>query len=212
MTENPWTQDDFLTALQYLVDHEEQARETPILDTGAGVTVFLPAGLPGLGVSLPGALMLAPILLFMVVLLAFPFIIFGPDPTVNLSKLGISALALGLFGGLVKVLGLMTRNRDHFPRQYFVTSSRQGLAMHFSPLHLPGTGGRSALPWDEIEDVTRIQTLFLPAILKGILEVPALEVTSRGGTKILIPVSSRLENPSEILDQIESRIRQKIAP
>ena len=66
-----WSQEDFETGLHYVADHEEEAQASAILNTGFGVTVILPRGLPARGLTFHGIFMAAPILVFASVLAGF---------------------------------------------------------------------------------------------------------------------------------------------
>ncbi|MFQ5672815.1 MAG: hypothetical protein ACE5G9_06960 [Nitrospinales bacterium] len=212
MTIPAWSNEDFETARRYLAGHEEQARVSAVLETDSGVTVILPAGLPGLGVTFHGVFMAAPILLFLVLLGAFLVIGVEENWGFNTITLTLAALCVLLLWGLGKVLKLLLKNRELFPRRHFVTLGSRGIAMHFSRWQLPGGSPRAAIAWEEVMQVRRGgKRFFPPALLCGITAAETLEVESAAGEKVVIPFHLRDNEPTGFADAVEEAVKAGMA-
>ncbi|MEE9259302.1 MAG: hypothetical protein V3U37_07135, partial [Nitrospinaceae bacterium] len=149
MTQPDWSLQDYASAQTFLAENEEQAASETVLDAGDGLTVILPAGLPAYGMRFAGLFMLAPIILFMVILILFPVLGFVTRWDITPTTLAITAGCAIMFWGFTQVLRLMFANRDLFSRICFVTLGRKGIAMHFSRLHFPFRSPRTSIPWKE---------------------------------------------------------------
>ncbi len=203
-----WAKKDFESGSDHLSDHEEEARSQTILRTGDGVTVVLPFGLPGLGIRLHGFIMLAPILLFMVLLLWFPAIVFRAEWESATTPVVVTAGCVVLFWALARVLQLMSKNRDLFPRRYFVTLGERGIAMHFSRLHFPAGRAKPAISWRDAASIETCSRVYFPAWFLGIPRVETLEVVSKDGAQVKIPFG-RLKD-RRVLDEVADLIRGKM--
>ncbi len=62
-----WSQSDYAIGLDFITQNEEQAKASTLLDAGSALTVALPTGLPLYGMGLYSAFILAPILLFILI-------------------------------------------------------------------------------------------------------------------------------------------------
>ncbi|MDA0690988.1 MAG: hypothetical protein O3A78_02610 [Nitrospinae bacterium] len=210
MNSKNWAENDIERGISYLADHEEQATTETIIHAGEDTTILLPSGLPVYGANITGIFMMAPLLLFIAILILFPIRILGSTHGLSSFTLVLGLCFLLLGWGLTKVIQLMLKNRDLFPRCYFVTLGLQGIAMHFTRLHFPFHAPRMAVRWKDIQTVRRNKILFLPALLFGIPRVTTLEVICSGGKKILIPFRLPREKSDALADKIELLIQQKI--
>lgn len=209
MRSEKWSGYDFDRAANYIIDHEEEAASSYLLDAGQGVMVILPFGLPALGVRFHGIFMLAPIVLFMALLLLFPIYGFLGRWELSGIPILITAICFLLIFGLYKVLKLMLASRDIFPREHFVTLGTQGIAMHFSRLHFPGGNPKAVIPWNYAGKTRKTKIFFLPALLTGKFHVPALEITSRQGPSIFIPHNLPEDREQLLFEFIHSRMVQE---
>lgn len=205
MNSQNWAEKDIERGINYLADHEEQATTETILTVEEDTTILLPSGLPVYGANITGIFMMAPLFLFIVILILFPIRILGSTHGLSSFTLALSIVFLLLGWGLTKVIQLMLKNRDLFPRCYFVTLGRQGIAMHFTRLHLPFHAPRAAVTWKEVQTVRRRTTLFF-----GILRVTAVEVICSGGKKIIIPFRLPSKQSDATANKIELLIQRKI--
>ncbi len=204
-----WAEKDIERGMSYLADHEQEATDTPILIAGDDTKVLLPIGLPAFGANVVGMFMMAPLILFMLVLTLFPLqlLLSGNALTKNLVFLVLMSFAL--LWGLGKVFRLMLKNRELFPRCYFVTLGTCGIAMHFTRLHFPFHRPSMAIEWKNIQTVKKSTHAFMPVLFLGILQVPAVEVVSSTGEKIIIPFRLPKEEALSTAEQIERLIAQK---
>ena len=63
-----WSEKDYQIGLNFIRNNEDQANSDTILNTENDVSVILPSGLPIFGARFYGIFMLAPIVLFMLVI------------------------------------------------------------------------------------------------------------------------------------------------
>jgi hypothetical protein len=210
MNSQNWAEKDIECGINYLAGHEELATTETLLTTEEDITILLPSGLPVYGANVSGIFMMAPLILFIVILVLFPIRILGSTHGLSSFTMVLTAVFLFLAWGLTKVIQLMLKNRDLFPRCYFVTMSAKGMAMHFTRLHFPFHTPRVSTTWKEVQTVRRTKTLFLPALLFGDSRTTTLEVVCSEGKKILIPFRLPKEQSATLADKIESLIRKKI--
>ena len=210
MNTQNWAEQDIERGINYLEDHENEAVDTTIINTGDDHRILLPTGLPAYGTNVVGLFMLAPILLFMVVLTFFLIQILWSGKILYTVPMILIALCLGLLWGLAKILQLMLKNRDLFPRCYFVTLGQRGIAMHFTRLHFPFHPSRVSIAWKKIKLVRKLSRAFMPFLFFGVLRVSTVEVISSTGEKIIIPFRLVGEKAIATADQIEKLIYQKI--
>lgn len=205
MNSQNWAEKDIERGISYLADHEEQATTETILTAEDDTTILLPSGLPVYGANITGIFMMAPLFLFIAILILFPIRILGSTHGLSSFTVALTVVFLLLAWGLAKVIQLMLKNRDLFPRCYFATLGRVGMAMHFTRLHFPFHPPRMAVTWKEIQSVRKSTILFF-----GVLRTTTLEVICSGGRKILIPFRLPREKSDALADKIELLIQKKI--
>lgn len=210
MNNENWTSKNYDLAEAYLSEHEEETKNHAVIDCGKGVHAVLPKGLPALKIRFHGLFMIAPLPLLMACVIFLPLSGFLGEWEVTGTTLGISLLCMLMLAGLMRVILVMLKVRDMFPRAYFVTLGPEGLAMHFSRIQFPATNPKSFIAWKDVESVQRTTSFFLPALLLGRPSVPALQIVSRQGPVVVIPMllpSSVLE---EEFSQTEALIQQNL--
>jgi len=210
MNREPWIASDYSRAGDYVLGHEEEAKARSVIDCGNGVHALLPKGLPALKIRFHGLFMIAPLPLLVVCVIFLPLSGFLGEWQVNTTTLGITALCLVMLAGLIRVITFMLNIRDMFPRKYFVTLGPQGLAMHFARIHFPAGHPTAFVGWNEVASVERTTCFFLPALLLGRLNVPALQVLSKEGRPVVIPLNSPLRERNKDFEHIENLIRQHL--
>lgn len=209
MNAQNWAEQDIDRGMVYLEDHEQEATDAPILTAGDDIKILLPTGLPAFGANVVGMFMMAPLILFMMILTVFPLQLLWSGTTLTQNLIFLILLSVALFGGLVIVLRLMLRNRELFPRSYFVTLGERGIAMHFSRLHFPFNRPRLSIPWEDIQVVKKNTTVFMPILFLGILRATTIEVISSSGEKIIIPFRLPAEKALTRAEEIKQLIGQK---
>ena len=210
MNAQNWAEQDIERGISYLADHEQEATDTTILTTGDDHRILLPTGLPAYGANVVGMFMMAPLLLFMLVLTVFPIQILWSGKILSTTPMALILLCLSLLWGLTKVFQLMLKNRELFPRCYFVTLGYRGIAMHFTRLHFPFHRPRMSIAWKDIKLVKKDSHAFMPVLFLGALRVTTVEVVSSTGEKVIIPFWLAGEKGLATAEQIERLIGQKI--
>jgi len=210
MNTQNWAEQDIERGISYLADHEQEATDSTILTTGDGHRILLPTGLPAYGANIVGMFMMAPILLFMLVLTLFVLQIFGSGKILSTVSMVLILLCLALLLGLTRILRLMLKNRDLFPRCYFVTLGHRGIAMHFTRLHFPIHRPRMSIAWKDIQTVKKDSHTFMPVLFLGALRITTIDVVSSTGEKIIIPFRPTGKKAAATAEMIEKLIRQKI--
>jgi 4-amino-4-deoxy-L-arabinose transferase-like glycosyltransferase len=210
MTNENWVSKTYDHADAYIAGHEEETKTRAVIDCGKGIHVLLPKGLPALKIRFHGLFMIAPLPLLMVCVVFLPLSGFLGEWEVNTTTLGISLLCLLMFAGLMRVILVMLNHRDMFPRKYFVTLGPNGLAMHFSRIHFPTVNPKAFIAWKDVESAQRGSTFFLPALLLGRPTVPALQVVSRNGPVVSIPMLLPPSTLEEEFTQTETLIQQHL--
>lgn len=210
MTSQNWAEQDIDRGINYLADHETEATEATLLTAGDDLQILLPTGLPAYGANVVGMFMMAPLLLFMLVLTVFPLQILWSGKALSATPAILIVLCLGLLWGLTKVFQLMLKNRDLFPRCYFVTLGTRGIAMHFTRLHFPGHRPSLSLVWKDVQEVKKNTRAFMPILFLGALRVTTVDVVSSNGDKVILPFRLSEEKALITAEQIERLIRQKI--
>ncbi len=213
MNAQNWAEQDIDRGMSYLADHEQEAINATILTAGDDTKILLPTGLPAFGANVVGMFMTAPLVLFMLILTLFPlFSIQNLWNGLALSKIQATILiviSLALLWGLTKVFRLMLKNRELFPRCYFVTLGMRGVSMHFTRLHFPFHRPRMSIVWKDIQAVKINTAAFMPVLFFGALRVTTIEVVSSNGEKIIIPFRLPSEKALAMSHQIEQLIGQK---
>jgi hypothetical protein len=210
MDNEKWTSKNYDHADAYLVEHEEEIQTHAVIDCGTGVHAILPKGLPALKIRFHGLFMIAPLPILIACVIFLPLSGFLGEWEVNMTTLGISALCLLMLAGLIRVILVMLNNRDMFPRAYFVTLGPDGLAMHFSRIHFPATHPKACIAWKDVKSVQRASSFFLPALLLGRPTVPAIQIVSRHGPVIIIPMLLSPSTLEEEFTQAEALIQQHL--
>jgi hypothetical protein len=210
MNTQNWAEMDIDRGIVYLEDHELEATDTTVLSAGDELQILLPTGLPAFGANVVGMFMMAPLLLFMLFLILFPIQILWSETSPSTASMGLILVGLALLWGLTKVLQLMLKNRELFPRCYFVTLGARGMAMHFTRLHFPFHRPRMSMTWKEIQAVKKNTHAFMPFLFLGALRVTTVDVVSSTGEKIIIAFRLPREKAIETAGQIEKLIGQKI--
>ncbi len=203
MTNVSWAQAQFERAVEFLALQEVGVSDSLLSKTEEGIFLVLPVGLPILSVTFYGLFMAAPIVLFAVFLFFLPIIGFLKGWTLTVTSLLLTLLSWALIWGLYKVFGLMSRNRDLFPRRYFTTLGPEGIAMHFQPWHFPLMNPKESVLWRNVKDIS-MKTVFL----FGVYQTTVIELKSSDGSKALIPfkIAKNVQDDSvnKILDVIEN--------
>jgi len=210
MDNENWTSKNYDLANAYIVEHEEEIQARAVIDCGKGVHAILPKGLPALKIRFHGLFMIAPLPLLMACVIFLPLSGFLGEWEVNGTTLGISLLCLLMLAGLIRVILVMLKVRDMFPRAYFVTLGPEGLAMHFSRIHFPAAHPKAYIAWKDVESVQRTSSFFLPALFLGRLSVPALQVVSRQGPVVIIPMLLPPSILEEEFTRTEALIQQNL--
>lgn len=205
MNSQNWAEKDIERGISYLADHEEQATTETIIPAGEDTTILLPSGLPVYGANITGMFMMAPLLLFIAILILFPARILWSTHGISSFTIVLGLCFLLLIWGLIKVIRLMLKNRDLFPRCYFITLGHVGVAMHFTRLHFPFHPPRMAVTWKEIKSVRKSTILFF-----GVLRATTLEVICSEGKKIFIPFRLSKKQSDTTAGEIELLIQKKI--
>jgi hypothetical protein len=204
MTPTPWMQSDYAIGLDFLAENEEPT----LLDTGSGVTVIPPIGLPLYGLSLYSIFTLAPIPIFILsvayFLVAFLFSGHGTPATLAMVIGG----CIFMLWGLGKALQLLLSTRDLFPRKFFTTLGKEGIAMHYSRWHFPFQP-RTAIAWKDIASTRITKTLFLPGLLVGIPRTWVVEVTAKNGERLKIPFHAKKKPAQAIIEAIGKQIQSQ---
>jgi len=208
MNSENWTSRNYDQADAYISEHEEETQTRAVIDCGGGVHALLPKGLPALKMRFPGLFMIAPLPLLMACVIFLPLSGFLGEWEVNSTTLSISFFCLVMLAGLMRVILAVLNNRDMFPRKYFVTLGPEGLAMHFSRIHFLSGHPRAAMAWSEVDTVQRTSIFFFPALMLGRPSVPALQVNSKQGQPVLIPLNSRQPEREKDFESMETLIRE----
>ena len=210
MNNENWTSKYYDHADAYIVEHEEEIHTHAVIDCGKGVHAILPKGLPALKIRFHGLFMIAPLPILIACVIFLPLSGFLGEWEINGTTLGISLLCLLMLAGLIRVMLVMLNNRDMFPRAYFVTLGPEGLAMHFSRIHFPATHPKACIAWKDVESVQRASCFFLPALLLGRPTVPALQIVSRHGPVVILPLLLSPSTLEEEFTQVEALIQQHL--
>ncbi len=210
MNNENWASKNYDHADTYIEEHEEETQSRAVIDCGKGVHAVLPKGLPALKIRFHGLFMIAPLPVLMACVIFLPLSGFLGEWEVNGTTLGISLLCLVMLAGLIRVILVMLNRRDMFPRAYFVTLGPEGLAMHFSRIHFPAANPKVFIAWKDVESVQKTSSFFLPALLLGRPTVPALQVVSRNGPVVTIPMLLPSSILKEEFTQAEALIQQHL--
>ena len=161
MSQENWAKFDYQIALNFITENKDVTLSDPILVTEKNVTAILPSGLPLYGSGFYGIFMLAPIILFMLIIVYFIFIILDTESLKIQIQLIISGGGLFLLMALKKALNLLTSSRDLFPQQYFTVLGPEGISAHYATWHFPAHA-KTAIKWNEIKSTRFYSSFFLP--------------------------------------------------
>ena len=207
-----WNKTDYQRALDFLQESEENTEKEVLYDCGDDVFAVLPKGLPALGVRFHGWIMLAPLPFLMASVILLPVMGFNRGWGFSGIPLAVTGVCVLITWGFSRVLRLMVRSRDIFPRKYFVTLGRQGIAMHFSKFHFPFRPSRTFIPWKEVKEIRQGTLCFFPGLLLGRPRIPALELLGKDGESVVLPFYLRGNRFQRETERIKELIERKLAP
>ena len=207
MNQENWVKKDYQAGLNFIIDHEEEAASNTILATGVDVTILLPSGLPLYGTGFYGIFMLAPIVLFMLIISYFIFIIFSTQSLEIQTQILVAVGGFLLLWALAKALKILTSSRNLFPRKYFSTMGLHGIAANYSNSHFPGHS-KVAIEWDQIDSIRTYSSFFLPGIFAGIIKTFIVEVASKNAAGLKIPFHCTDEQAPIISQKILELIKK----
>ena len=206
MRKNLWKLNNLETARGMSPNDASEIKNRFFWDTGRGVTVIYPIGIPAFGITFHGVFMASPLILFCLILGLFPVVGFVKGWVINGTSILLTSGSLVLIYGLIKTFLLMAQNRDLFPHRHFVTMGVEGIAGHFARWQIPEPMGRSAIPWNRVKSVQRGRCIFLPAFIRGSIYVDAILVQSMDGDILAVPVCVPDRESEILLLEIEETI------
>lgn len=206
MAPSSWSKKDFESARAWIAGHEEEARTAVIMKTGTGAAAILPGGLMAFGAGIHGYMMFSPLPVLMGILAFIPIFAVVDGWPINLITTSITGGCIILLAALLFVTRLMLRNRELFPRIYFVTLGTEGIAMHFSRFHYPFRNPKAAIAWKDIKSLERKNNSFASASFSGIFPITAIETVSVKGERVSIPLNFSPSKLTPALDEIETII------
>jgi hypothetical protein len=199
-----WADRDYEVGYDALLDYSDP--ETPTLfNAKETLQLILPEGLPVFGLHWIGAVMIAPILVFISILALLPIIIIAGSHATWINGIITTGMCLILLWGFSFVLKLMILNRDIFPRRYFSFFGSDGIAVRFSRLHFPMQNPKMELAWNEIKSLHIVRKFFLPGLLVANPYVLFIEAQAQGDRNISIPISPKENNIQFLVGEIEKR-------
>ena len=207
MNQADWPTKDYQTALSHIVEHEDEAASNIILSVDKDITAVL--GLPLYGAGFYGIFMLSPIILFMVVTTYFMIVILTADSMEMQTQILFSGGCLFLLWALGKALQLLISARDLFPRKYFTTLGRKGISSHYSKLHFL-FHSKVTLACGDVESIRVYRSVFLAGLFAGFLKAHIVEITSKSGNILKIPIHVPADQATSATYAIVSLIHQKM--
>jgi len=202
MSQLIWADRDYEVGYDALLDYDDP--ETPtLLKVKETLQLILPEGLPVFGLHWIGAVMIAPILIFISVLALLPIIVIAGSHAIGMNGIITTGVCLILLWGFSFVLKLMILNRDIFPRRYFSFFGNDGIAVRFSRLHFPMQNPKMELAWNEIKSLHIVRKFFLPGLLVANPFVVFIEARGEGDRNISIPISPKENNMPFLVSEIE---------
>jgi|GEM_PF-5881436 len=204
MVQSDWAQSDYNDGYNSLLDYSDP--ESPTLFEAKGnLKLVLPEGLPVFGLHWIGLVMLAPIIIFMSILILLPvFVVTGSHANWT-NGVVTTVICLLLLWGFSFVLKLMILNRDIFPRRYFSTISDSGIAMHYSFLHFPLRNPKQNIMWQEIQSLHLTRKFFPPGLLVVQPFIIFIEIKGIGDALISMPVSPKEQDIQKLIKEIEKK-------
>ncbi len=204
MNHHNWSESDYQRAKEYISRQEEGTQTSPLWDCGNNLFIIIPKGLPALGIRFHGLFMLTPLPLIMSALVFFPIYGFLNDWKLSFTTLAITLGCALFFFGLTRVIILMAKNRELFPRQYFITVSPNGVAMHFNGFHFPFRESRTSLLWKNVINILQNNEFFLPGLLLGKLVIKTVKIIGEENKSIIIPFYLNGNQQQAELEKIKS--------
>ena len=204
-----WSENDYQIGLNFIRNNEDQANSDTILYTEKDVSVISPSRLPIFGAGFYGIFMLAPIVLFMLVISYLIIIILTANSLETQSQLLFCSVCLFFLWALTKILKLIMSKHELFPRKYFSTLGPRGVAGHYSKLHFP-FHSTVTIRNEEIESIRSYSTFFLPGFILGIFKVYIVAIYSKEGKILKIPFYASAKEASAISDKILQLINPKL--
>ncbi len=208
MIQENWAKNDYQTGLGFVTDHEDEAIANIVLPAEKNTTVIIPMGLPLYGAGFYGIFMLAPIVLFIIIITYFIFFILTTNSFEIQTQILFSSGSLALLWGLIKALKLLISSRDLFPRKYFTTLGEKGIATHYSKLHFP-FHSKGAITWNDLDSTGCKSTLFLPGLFAGIIRTTIIEIKSKNGGILKIPFHVPPDKNYSVSEEILNLITDK---
>jgi hypothetical protein len=206
MSVSNWNKIDFETASTWIAGNEDKANDAILLKVDDGVTAILPGGFAAFSTGFHGCLMFAPLPLFMSIVALVPIIGFSGNWPLNGTTLILSAGCLGIIFALLFVTRLLLKSRDLFPRTHFITIGHKGIAMHFSRLNYPSGDPKTTIEWRDIKSIERKP---MPsATFNSFLPKTAMEIISKNGDEVAIPLNFHPDRIKLALDEIEQLIKE----
>ena len=198
-----WSKSDYAIGLDFITQNEEQAKASTLLDAGSELTVALPTGLPLYGMGLYSAFILAPILLFILIVTYFlvAYLFSGHGTTATLFM--VISGCLFMLWGLGKVLQLLFSARELFTRKFFTTLGKKGVAMHFS------LQCQTAIAWNDVESTQVTTTLFIPGLLVGVPRTTIFQITAKNGELLKIPFHPKKDGAQSVIEAIGRQIQSQ---
>jgi hypothetical protein len=207
MNQADWPTKDYQTALNHIVEHEDEAASNITLSIDKDITAIL--GLPLYGAGFYGIFMLSPIILFMLVTTYFMLVILTADSMEMQTQILFSGGCVFLLWALGKAFQLLISTRDLFPRKYFTTLGAKGISSHYSKRHLP-FHSKVNLLWSDVDTTRVYRSLFLAGLFAGFLKAHIIEITSRSGDILKIPFHIPADQATSATDAILGLIHQKM--
>jgi len=204
-----WSEKDYQIGLNFIRNNEDQASSDTVLNTENDVSVILPSGLPIFGAGFYGIFMLAPIVLFMLVISYLILIVLTANSLDTQTQLLFFSVCLFFLWALIKILKLIISKHELFPRKYFSTLGAQGVASHYSRLHFP-FHSTATIRNEEIESIRSYSTFFHLGIFLGIFKVYIVEIHSKEGRILKIPFYAPEKEAPAITEKIFQLINPKL--
>lgn len=202
-----WEISDYEAARDFVESNEEEIGRVPVVDCGKGLTAVLPLGTPAVGVRFHGAVMLAPIPLFMLCAALVPVFGFSGSWSLSATTLGITFGCALMVLGLARAGRLVLNQRELFPRKFFSTLGKQGVAMHFPFWYFPFSKTRKKAAWGDVASVSPATAFFLPGLLTLQVNLPVFRATTRDGGSVLLFRPGKAAHQEELKRLIESARR-----
>ncbi len=204
MNHHNWSESDYQRAKEFISKQEEGTQTSPLWDCGNNLFCIIPKGLPALGIRFHGLFMLTPLPLLMAALVFFPIYGFLNNWKLSFTTIAITVGCALFFFGLTRVVLLMAKNRELFPRDYFITVSPNGVAMHFNRFHFPLRESQTTLPWKNAIKTLQNNEFFFPGILLGKCFIKTIKIMGEENKSIVVPFNLNGGQQQAELEKIET--------